>query len=66
MGVKQIFVEDLREEFVRDFVAVMEAVRLALPDAFPHKYGAQNDLLEIYGLMPHQIDRRKRLPGAER
>ena len=30
-------------------------VRLALPDAFPHKYGAQNDLLEIYGLMPHQI-----------
>jgi transketolase len=30
-------------------------VRLALPDAFPHKYGVQNDLLEIYGLMPHQI-----------
>jgi transketolase len=30
-------------------------VRLALPDAFPQKYGVQNDLLEIYGLMPHQI-----------
>jgi transketolase len=30
-------------------------VRIALPDAFPHKYGMQNDLLEIYGLMPHQI-----------
>jgi transketolase len=29
--------------------------RLALPDAFPHKYGVQNDLLEIYGLMPNQI-----------
>jgi transketolase len=29
--------------------------RLALPDAFPHKYGVQNDLLEIYGLMPDQI-----------
>jgi transketolase len=30
-------------------------MRLALPDAFPHKYGVQNDLLEVYGLMPHQI-----------
>jgi transketolase len=30
-------------------------VRLALPDSFPHKYGGQNDLLELYGLMPHQI-----------
>lgn len=30
-------------------------VRLALPDAFPNKYGSQNDLLEIAGLMPDQI-----------
>jgi transketolase len=30
-------------------------VRLALPDAFPHKYGSQNDLWEIYGLTPPQI-----------
>src|SRR5205085_11241042 len=29
--------------------------RLALPDSFPQKYGVQTDLLEIYGLMPHQI-----------
>ena len=29
--------------------------RLALPDAFPKNYGVQNDLLEIYGLMPAQI-----------
>jgi transketolase len=30
-------------------------MRLALPDSFPHKYGTQNDLLEVYGLMPNQI-----------
>lgn len=30
-------------------------LRLALPDSFPNKYGVQNDLFEIYGLMPHQI-----------
>jgi len=30
-------------------------IRLALPDAFPHHYGAQNDLLQINGLMPEQI-----------
>ena len=30
-------------------------LRLALPDAFPHKYGVQKDLLELYGLMPDQI-----------
>src|SRR6202049_503367 len=30
-------------------------LRLALPDAFPHKYGGQDDLLELYGLMPSQI-----------
>jgi transketolase len=30
-------------------------LRLGLPDAFPHKYGQQEDLFEIYGLMPQQI-----------
>jgi transketolase len=30
-------------------------LRLGLPDAFPHKYGLQDDLFEIYGLMPSQI-----------
>lgn len=35
--------------------AVPRVTRLALPDAFPHKYGSQNDLFELYGLMPDQI-----------
>jgi transketolase len=30
-------------------------LRLGLPDAFPDKYGTQNDLWEIYGLTPPQI-----------
>jgi transketolase len=30
-------------------------VRLGLPDAFPHKYGSQNELWELYGLTPSQI-----------
>jgi len=30
-------------------------LRLALPDAFPQKYGVQNDLFEVYGLLPEQI-----------
>jgi transketolase len=30
-------------------------LRLGLPDEFPHKYGLQEDLFEIYGLMPGQI-----------
>jgi transketolase len=29
--------------------------RLGLPDEFPHNYGLQDDLFEIYGLMPNQI-----------
>jgi transketolase len=29
--------------------------RIALPDAFPHKYGVQNDLFEVFGLTPAQI-----------
>jgi transketolase len=28
---------------------------LGLPDEFPHNYGLQEDLLDIYGLMPAQI-----------
>jgi len=35
--------------------ALPPVMRLALPDAFPHKYGNQDDLLDVYGLMPHQI-----------
>ena len=30
-------------------------VRIGLPDAFPHKYGVQEELFEIYGLAPAQI-----------
>jgi hypothetical protein len=26
-----------------------------LPDAFPHKYGLQSELFELYGLAPEQI-----------
>ena len=29
--------------------------RLGIPDAFAHKYGSQDDLMEIYGLQPPQI-----------
>src|SRR5215469_1598400 len=35
--------------------ALPPIVRVALPDAFPHKYGVQRELLELYGLMPEQI-----------
>jgi transketolase len=30
-------------------------VRIGLPDAFPHKYGLQEELFEVYGLAPSQI-----------
>jgi transketolase len=30
-------------------------VRIGLPDAFPHKYGLQEELFEVYGLAPPQI-----------
>jgi transketolase len=30
-------------------------LRVGLPDAFPHNYGLQDDLFDIYGLMPAQI-----------
>jgi transketolase len=29
--------------------------RIALPDEFPHNYGLQSDIFEIYGLTPQQI-----------
>jgi transketolase len=29
--------------------------RIALPDEFPHNYGLQSDIFEIYGLAPKQI-----------
>ena len=35
--------------------AMPRVKRLALPDAFPHHYGTQNDLLQLNGLMPDQI-----------
>jgi transketolase len=30
-------------------------VRIGLPDAFPHQYGLQEELFEVYGLAPAQI-----------
>jgi transketolase len=30
-------------------------MRIGLPDAFPHKYGLQEDLFDVYGLTPAQI-----------
>lgn len=30
-------------------------LRIALPDEFPHNYGSQNDLWDIYGLTPEKI-----------
>jgi transketolase len=35
--------------------ALPKLVRLGLPDEFPHHYGGQNDLWDVYGLMPEQI-----------
>jgi transketolase len=35
--------------------ALPPMLRIGLPDAFPHKYGVQDDLFEVYGLMPDQI-----------
>lgn len=30
-------------------------LRLGIPDRFPDRYGSQNDLLELFGLLPNQI-----------
>jgi transketolase len=35
--------------------ALPPILRLGLPDEFPHNYGVQDDLLDVYGLMPKQI-----------
>ena len=35
--------------------AMPPVVRLGLPDAFPHKYGVQEDLFEVSGLDAPQI-----------
>jgi transketolase len=35
--------------------AMPPLMRLGLPDEFPHNYGLQEDLFDIYGLMPGQI-----------
>jgi len=35
--------------------AMPAMLRLALPDAFPQKYGVQNDHFEVFGLTPPQI-----------
>jgi transketolase len=36
-------------------VAIPPVLRIGLPDAFPHKYGLQEELFEVYGLAPAQI-----------
>jgi transketolase len=47
-AVTDLLVEELGQN--------MPAIRrIALPDAFPHHYGVQNDLWEVNGLMPAQI-----------
>jgi transketolase len=41
---------------VEDLARSMPPIRrIALPDAFPHKYGVQNDLFEVFGLTPEAI-----------
>ena len=48
--------------------ALPPMLRIGLPDAFPHKYGSQEELFEIYGLTPAQIATRaiKSLKVAEK
>jgi transketolase len=43
-------------------------LRIGLPDAFPHKYGVQEELFEVYGIAPEQIAVRvvKSLAARER
>jgi transketolase len=36
-------------------VSIPPVLRIGLPDAFPHKYGLQEELFEVYGLTPDQI-----------
>ena len=48
--------------------ALPPMLRIGLPDAFPHKYGLQEELFEVYGLTPPQIATRavKSLKVAEK
>ena len=47
-GVTDLLVEKLG-------TALPPIVRIGLPDAFPQKYGVQEDLFEVYGLTPAKI-----------
>ena len=47
-AVTDVLVEELG-------TALPPVMRLGLPDAFPHNYGVQDDLFDVYGLMPGQI-----------
>jgi transketolase len=47
-AVTDVMVEELGR-------AMPPVVRLGLPDAFPHKYGLQEDLFEVYSLTAEQI-----------
>jgi len=40
---------------VEKLADVPPLLRIGLPDAFPHKYGVQEDLFEVYGLTAEQI-----------
>jgi transketolase len=51
-GLGSAITDLLVEELAR---AMPPVRRIALPDAFPHKYGVQNDLFEVFGLTPEQI-----------
>ena len=41
--------------FVVDHKGVIRYRRLGIPDAFAHKYGSQDQLMELYGLQPPEI-----------
>jgi transketolase len=47
-AVTDVLVENLGQ-------ALPPMVRIGLPDVFPHKYGLQEELFEVYGLAPGQI-----------
>ncbi len=49
-GLGSAILEKLNDEGIH-----MPVLRLSLPDAFPHHYGEQDDLLHTYRLQPEQI-----------
>jgi transketolase len=51
-GLGSAVTDLLVEKLGRDVPAIR---RIALPDAFPHHYGVQDDLFALYGLTPPQI-----------